>query len=116
MSVKLLTEHYLEFLSLKGGCTGWSESTLVKMPHCWKSHVTAHICYSMKGDIFTLHIFKTKKLSQNIVHCISVWHLNAQKNYQGSKKVTYINFANSFCDGFFAVITDFHLSGLQRIT
>ena len=43
MSVKLLTEHHLEFLSLKGGCTGSSESTLVKMPHCWKSHVTAHI-------------------------------------------------------------------------
>ena len=30
MSVKLLTEHNLEFLSLKGGCTGSSESTLVK--------------------------------------------------------------------------------------
>ena len=43
MSVKLLTEQHLEFLSLKGGCTGSSESTLVKMPHCWKSHVTAHI-------------------------------------------------------------------------
>ena len=43
MSVKLLTEHHLEVLSLKGGCTGTSESTLVKMPHCWKSHVTAHI-------------------------------------------------------------------------
>ena len=43
MSVKLLTEHYLEFLSLTGGCTGSSESTLVKMPHCWKSHITAHI-------------------------------------------------------------------------
>ena len=28
---------------LKGGCTGSSESTLVKMSHCWKSHVTAHI-------------------------------------------------------------------------
>ena len=42
MSVKLLTEHNLEFLSLKGGCTGSSESTLVKMPHCWKSHVMAH--------------------------------------------------------------------------
>ena len=41
MIVKLLTEHHLEFLSLKGGCTGRSESTLVKMPHCWKSHVTA---------------------------------------------------------------------------
>ena len=44
MSAKLLTEHQLEFLRLKGGCTGSSVSTLVKMPHCWKSHVTAHIC------------------------------------------------------------------------
>ena len=42
MIVKLLTEHHLEFLSLKGGCTGSFESTLVKMPHCWKSHVTVH--------------------------------------------------------------------------
>ena len=47
MSVKLLTEHHLEFLSLKGGCRGLSESTLVKMPHCWKSHDTAQmlICW-----------------------------------------------------------------------
>ena len=43
MSVKLLTEQHLEFLSLKGGYTGSSESTLVKMPHCLKSHVTAHL-------------------------------------------------------------------------
>ena len=28
MSVKLLTEHHLKFLSLKGGCIGVSESTL----------------------------------------------------------------------------------------
>ena len=42
MNVKLLTEKHLEFLSLKGGCTGFSESTLFKMPLCWKSHVTAH--------------------------------------------------------------------------
>ena len=39
----LLIEHYLEFLSLKGGCADSSESTLVKMPHCWKSHVSAHV-------------------------------------------------------------------------
>ena len=44
MSVKLLSEHRLEVFSLKGGCTGTSESTLVKMPHYWKSHVTAHTC------------------------------------------------------------------------
>ena len=42
MTVKLLTEHLLEVLSLTGGCRGLSESTLVKMPYCWKSHVTAH--------------------------------------------------------------------------
>ena len=41
MTVILVTENYLEFLSLKGGGTGSSESTLVKMPHCWKSHVAA---------------------------------------------------------------------------
>ena len=34
MIVKLLTVHNLEFLSLKGGCKGWSESTHVKIPHC----------------------------------------------------------------------------------
>ena len=43
MIVKLLTDYHLEFLSLKGSCTGWSESTLVKMPDSWKSHATAHI-------------------------------------------------------------------------
>ena len=43
MLVKLLTEHHLEFLSLKGGCTDSSESTLVKMSYCWKSHALGHI-------------------------------------------------------------------------
>ena len=42
MAVKLLTEHHFESLSLKGGCTGSSGSTFVKIPHCWISHVTAH--------------------------------------------------------------------------
>ena len=45
MTVKLLTEHYLEFLSLKGSGTGLSVSTLVKMPHCWKSHVTSQFIF-----------------------------------------------------------------------
>ena len=42
-SVKLLTEHHLEFLSLKGGYTGPHKSTFVKIPHSWKSCVTAHL-------------------------------------------------------------------------
>ena len=43
MIVVLLTEPHLEFLSLKGGCRGSSESTHVNMPHCWKSHALAQL-------------------------------------------------------------------------
>ena len=48
MTVKLLTEHHLDFLHLKGGCTGSSESTLVKMPHCWKSHAMAQLLHPLR--------------------------------------------------------------------
>ena len=51
MIVKLLTEHHLKFLSLKGVCAGSSESTLVKMPHCWKSHVAAQMLILVKVGI-----------------------------------------------------------------
>ena len=51
MTVKLLTVQHLEFLSLKDSYTGSSESTLVKMAHCWKSQVTAHTCiYFPEGN------------------------------------------------------------------
>ena len=43
MALRLLTELYLEFLRLKGGCTGSPASTLVKMTQYWKSHVMAQI-------------------------------------------------------------------------
>ena len=46
MIVKLLTEHLLEFFSLKGGCRGSPESTLVKMSNCWKLHVTTHMSFA----------------------------------------------------------------------
>ena len=39
ISIKLPTDHNLMFLSL----TGSSESTLVKIPYCWKSGVLARI-------------------------------------------------------------------------
>ena len=48
MSVKQLIEYLLEFLSFNGGCTGSSESRLVKTLHCWKSHVAAHM-FLLKG-------------------------------------------------------------------
>ena len=43
MIVKLLTAHNLKILSVKGGCRGSSEPTLVKMSNCWKSHAAAQI-------------------------------------------------------------------------
>ena len=64
MNIKLLTEHHLEFLSLKGGCTGLSESTLVKMPHCWKSRVTAQLIFCLlqvSADLkFFMNFFQKK--------------------------------------------------------
>ena len=50
MIVKLLTEHHLQFLSSKGGCRGSSESTHVKMSHCWKSHAMPYCTFfSLEG-------------------------------------------------------------------
>ena len=72
MTVKLLTKHHLEFLSLKGGCTGWSESSLVKMTHCWKSHVVAHFIVAHTRDVFYVRrevdLMKTAKVNAYIMH------------------------------------------------
>ena len=57
MIVKLLTEHYLVFVNSKGGCTGSSESTIVKMPHCWKSHATAHLIVLLYCSSWMSHSF-----------------------------------------------------------
>ena len=43
MNVKVLDEHHLEFVSLKGGCTGSSESTLVK--NATLCEITCHSSY-----------------------------------------------------------------------
>ena len=69
MIVKLLTEHHLEFLSLKGGCRGSSESTLVKMSHCWKSHALAQSTRprgSSHYDPFTGVKYLQEKSSANV--------------------------------------------------
>ena len=58
MNIKLLNEQNLEFLSLKEGFTGSSESIHVKMPHCWKSHVAAQFCHSIRSNKDELYIFK----------------------------------------------------------
>ena len=72
MIVKLLTEHHLEFLSLKGGCRGSSESTLVKMSNCWKYHAAAQMifwCYSRDTMIYAMS-GETKGLPK-LLHILS---------------------------------------------
>ena len=73
MSIKLLTVHHLEFLSLKGGCTGSSESRLVKIPHCWKSHVAAHIYCSAKSSSI---LFDSNGVKRTEVHVHGVLYLS----------------------------------------
>ena len=65
MIVKLLTEQHLEFLSLQGGCRGSSESTLVKIPNCWKSHALAHMLWETNRPLISVIV-----LSQhlNLMH------------------------------------------------
>ena len=58
MTVELLTEHCLEFLSLTGGCTSSSESTLVKMSNCWKSRAAAHLSLKSLFCLFLSGIFR----------------------------------------------------------
>ena len=72
MIVKLLAEHHLEFLSLKGGCRGSSESTHVKMSHCWKSHALAQSIFSINSNqtsttkiVLFIHTVLSYKLFMN---------------------------------------------------
>ena len=67
MIVKLLTERHLEFLSLKGGCTGSSESTLVKMSNCWKSHALAQLVLCA----FSLNCVTSVRTSWNLLSVFS---------------------------------------------
>ena len=61
MIVKLLTEHHLEFLSIKGGCTGSPESLHVKMPHFWKSHAVAHLLLKKLNTLFIPFLLRSLK-------------------------------------------------------
>ena len=74
MSVKLLSENHLELLSLTGGCTGSSESTLVKMPHCWKSHVMAQLYLLPPSMIMLVHLvmYRLVPYIENCMKCIKM--------------------------------------------
>ena len=64
MIVKLLTEQHLEFLSLTGGCRGSSESTLVKISNCWKSHAAAQMLEDFNKILFLVKCTETCGISR----------------------------------------------------
>ena len=83
MSVKILTEHHLELLSLKGGSTDSSETTLVKVLHCCKSHVTAHISYEPVDEIWVLIAQGSSKGSNEPEHHAVSLHGRIQRGVTG---------------------------------
>ena len=83
MIVKLLTENHLEFLSLKEGCRGSFESTLVKMSNCWKSHAAAQM---LKFSVCTVRIYyNVNQLAHSVSGKQGVYlFLTSNKEYKHS--------------------------------
>ena len=72
MTVKLLTEPHLKFLSIKGGCTGSPESIHVKMPRCWESQVVAQLLIETVHEISKNVVCATSKASNQPEHTCSL--------------------------------------------
>ena len=62
MKTKLRSEQHLEFLSLKGGYTGLSESIHVKMPHCLKS--------PCRGEGFPMWLISVQRPTAHILYVV----------------------------------------------
>ena len=74
----------MKFLSFKGACLGSSESIHVKMPHCWKSHITAvchfpigilgQVCYLIVSisDLYTLTYLHMRKCSAAVYFSVII--------------------------------------------
>ena len=76
MIVKLLTEHHLEFLSLTEGCKGSSESTHVKMSHCWKCHALAQITSFSGSHCNVNHCDVDHCYEGNCIKCADGYYLS----------------------------------------
>ena len=81
MIVKLLTERHLEFLSLKGCCTGSSESTLVKMSNCWKSRALAQLSIKTHADRIDIFSLKFQTIFISFQTRFQLWNVNRLHTY-----------------------------------
>ena len=91
MIVKLLTEHHLEVLSLKSGCTGSCESTLVKMPHCWKFHALAQLFQKKILHSFILRssFADTDEMTHYAAFHLGLYQTRFLRLYQGKVPTLY---------------------------
>ena len=106
MNVKLLTEHHLEFLSIKGGCTCSSESTLVKMPHCWKSHAVPHFSAKTHLEIVRCLEEAQRQYKRISYHAIQMNNRETQEDLLLISEASSVNFRLSVwtvCDNQCAV-------------
>ena len=72
------------------GCTGLSESTIIKLPHCWKSHVAAHMLISEVHPIFNL--LSPDLYARRIVllaYCFIPYFLQLDMHHNGTVNITY---------------------------
>ena len=95
MTVKLLTDDNFEFLSLKGGFTGSSGSTLVKIPHCWKSHVAAQIFPLMYAGTSRLGLSSLVNIHVILIYIVSceigAYWIGNQRNVWRAGKSTLVS-------------------------
>ena len=76
MSVKLLTEHRFEFVSFKGGCTGSSESTLVKNANLCHGSMLRADAYDTLGTFISQREGTIQTITTNLVFhaCSAPFH------------------------------------------
>ena len=86
MTVWLLTEHHLEFLTLKGGYTGSSESTLVKY-HMLES-TCGYICLSIVVQEYCCYDLSFYSCSMTLLKYIEdIFFFELNTNYTSSSAV-----------------------------
>ena len=93
MNVKLLTEHRLEFVGLKGGYTGSSESTLVKM-HCVAAQFMVYWLLADAYDTLGTFISQRKRKNSDKYHKSSFSCMHCAVSCSSSLTLLFLFHAN----------------------
>ena len=124
MIVKLRTEHHFEFLSLKGSCRVSSESTNVKMPHCWKSYALAHLiiikqclayyslghCQPMMAELYSVGLVLLSVCLFILPSVLFCWHYNLSHLSHNFFQISYMHYFINFSPKYKYELSDERLS------